>query len=431
MNSSKHTFSIPDYSAKQRGTDNFLYIDEETATLVSTIYRFLTLLPRAEKHFVFRSALTDILTCSYIFTEEEKISYLSKALCYQHVHHYNIEDLYCLYECFCYKKTESQKKCFVDAIINKDIATLERMIISVPDTVFIYKTFDAFIPHSTEEYEQPNLSDDLSFDKLVKCVDEKLNRIFSNGLSTANWKDKTWDFKPLGFLSIFENWLYDQDTNRVYDHYFFNLYVKGKVLDFVLETIYRCEVTSICETIIGRIERTCANSPVFCTYFQHRYDIFRRIHPQMLDIRFKTTEVRREEQQVATLDPIRSFKTGDEILDKELMRTLFMNLRGHGYIDCSEEEFDRVFSGNLTNRIRWNKGVGTLSAFRQHYMDNSLGSASKPDVIEKMRKIFVLKDDTEPNASSLGQKENETAKKQMGKWFEDIKRERYKRHGCI
>ena len=71
MNSSKHTFSIPDYSAKQRGTDNFLYIDEETATLVSTIYRFLTLLPRAEKHFVFRSALTDILTCSYIFTEEE------------------------------------------------------------------------------------------------------------------------------------------------------------------------------------------------------------------------------------------------------------------------------------------------------------------------------------------------------------------------
>lgn len=410
----KKTYSTIDYSVKTDGLIEYntqVFIDEESAYLAVSIYQYLLRQSSTTIIHLFRHIINEILTFSIALSEEKRREQLAVSIVRNSV---LIDDttIESFYKNFTTIKSDEKRNDFVNAFRNGDYHQLSTLIV-VPEKQLFVNVLSAFRPARKALNEE-------EFSFFVNKVNQKLLKIAVKGLDTKSWKDAAWCFTPLSYLSVFEKWLNNEDVLNPFEFYFFNLYIKGKALDYILDYIFSGDLAPIRYRLLRTLEDTCRNNTVFCEYVQLRYDTLKKIHYDWPNKHFYYTLLGDgNEKEISALAPIlQSCKKNSPQMTEQQMKDIYEKL-SDSYISCSFDDFLFLFSGKKTDKIIWYKKANTLAAFLMAYSIYQNEYSNIKEIAVVASKIFIINNKV-PSASTLSQKPNEFVKRGFENMFKQI-----------
>lgn len=389
-----------------------IILDKENIETAVSSYVFMIGRSFSEQHFIFRQIVKDMLSCSLSYPKDEAIRQLAYSLTANRKSDCNNDELTLLYECYSASHSQSAKEAFIDALQNGNIVFLQSIISAIPKATDIYNTFPVFCPsRKTEDKE-------VVYNELIEKVTRKTNIINLKGLNTRKWQDTSWCFTPLGYLSVFENWLNCEEEENPYDYYFYNLYFRGKVIDFVVETIFQCDVTAISHRLLMALVRHSQGNEFFSKCVNRRYEYYRTIHPGIPERHFDyfSSSDTEEQMSIKALDPFRDrYNVSDEKL--KVLYDKFNNV----FFECSLKTFLNLFSGDKTSIIIWTESVAKLAAFLKAY-SNYVTTISYNEICKRAVSIFYIKSNGKFKPTTINSllKPNEDSVNLFDKKFEGI-----------
>ncbi len=227
-------------------------------------------------------------------------------------------------------------------------------------------------------------------------------------------------FIKLSYQTIFEK-LACNDPSTHYDILFYKWYCKGELIDSILDTIFKCKVSSVAHTLWELLVNRCEQHFYLSKIVQERYDYYRKFSPGLEKYTFKYSGEKEHESReiIPSLPCIPISNEKRSSVDEETLYKLHELLSARGELDCSFQSFQSVFSGrtHTTTPIRWLKGQKELASFL--YVLHAKGKVDR-DYADMAAKVFLQKNGKSCSAITLNQPDYDVYVKDYKDLFREL-----------
>lgn len=366
------------------------------------VFDFIIKLPCPLGEFIFKKIVEDAYSIASVQQFDKVKEQLIKSICY------------------CFEESQS-----VDPIcnylgINKYYKEVDRLV--TDSNKFINKLnklcgFDKLPPIELLLLTYPCFSYQLNSNLYIDNTKERVRKLVMER-EKAEEKSATSDyfevencFLKLGFQTLFFKCAGDNLPHK-YDETFYQWYCNGAIIDTVLDTIFKCEVTSVSRTLWEILIRECEQHYYLSNITQNRYDYYRSFLPGLAFFKFDYKGEKKLDnvlEYVAALPPIPKSKLDQTPIDRDSISRLYDILYNLGKIDCPFECFNSAFSGitKTTLPIKWLKLQKELASFL--YVLRAEGHANEA-YASHAAKVFIQKNGKPCRASTLDQWDGEMVK---------------------
>ena len=343
--------------------DSYLYNEEKTRaieTAVKTameVFDFIITLPSPLGEFVFKKIVEDAYCIASVQQIDKVKEQLIKSICYCFEENQSVDPI-CSY--LGINKYYKEVDCLVtdsDKFISKltelcgfdHLPPIEQLLLTYP--CFSYQL-------------NSNIYIDNTRERVRKLVMEREKAEEKNAAS--DYLEVENCFLKLGFQTLFFKCAGNILPHK-YDETFYQWYCNGLIIDTVLDTIFKCGVSSVSRSLWELLVQECEQHYYLSIITQKRYDYYRSYLPGLAFFMFDYKgEMKQDDvEYVAALPTIPKSKSDQTSIDKDKMSKLHEQLCLRGELNCTTECFISAFSGRAktTIQIKWLKTQKELATF--------------------------------------------------------------------
>lgn len=390
-----HMVSSTDYSEEQ------LKAIEQNTNIAMEVFDFIIKLPSPLSEFVFKQIVED----SYYIASVQQFDEIKKQL---------LDSI-----CFSFQSTKSvDMVCKYLGILNhyKEVDNLIMDGIELNKKLNDLCKFDHLPPIDDLIMAFPCFSVEVIGDDYLENMWELVRRKIMDleGVNDDNESHNRVErencFVKLGYQSLFEKWACDCVSVGL-NKTIYNWYCKGEIIDSILDTIFKCGVTSISRSVWDLLVKKCEQNYHLSIVTQQRYNLYRLFAPNLQGFEFVYKGEKKEEYREirASLPCIPKSNADTTPVDDEEMYNLHERLCLRGELDCTFQSFKSTFSGSTqtTLPIIWLKGQKELASFL--YVLRA-GGTTDISYSNQAAKVFIQKNGKSCKATTLNQPDYEIVK---------------------
>ena len=387
--------------------ESSLYNEEKTRaieTAVKTameVFDFIITLPSPLGEFVFKKIVEDAYSIASVQQFDKVKEQLIKSICYCFEENQSVDPI-CNY--LGINKYYKEVDCLVtdsDKFISKlnelcgfdHLPPIEQLLLTYP--CFSYQLNSNIYIDNTKE-------------RVRKLVMEREKAEEKNAASDFLEVENC--FLKLGFQTLFFKCAGNILPHK-YDETFYQWYCNGSIIDTVLDTIFKCGVSSVSRSLWELLVQECERHYYLSIITQKRYDYYRSYLPGLAYFKFDYKGEKKQEnvEYVAALPTIPKSKLDQTPIDSDCISRLHDILYRLGKIDCPFECFNSAFSGitKTTLPIKWLKLQKELASFL--YVLRAEGHTNEA-YASHAAKVFIQKNGKPCSASTLDQYDTEMVK---------------------
>lgn len=271
----------------------------------------------------------------------------------------------------------------------------------------------------------PNAVDDEGLKNLEASVRTKIIDVIQNTNDTGTLPDNC--FQALGYKTLYLNWISEDHPD--FSKQFIDWYGEGKILNYVIDAVYKCNVYHISDSLWQHIQTECKTHQYLNNAFQVCYDSYRIFsNLPKKDFTYEGKEDNTTKDLFPALpkilkDPDKEYKDSNFATDYMLIG-LYDDLKIRKKIECCEEDFKAIFSGTekCVAPIKWTASQQELADFL--YIARGNNKKDKK-YAEKASKLFIQKNNKQSSSCTLNQED--TTQKTYKEFRELFKKHDFKR----
>lgn len=389
----------------------------ELAENAMSVYSFISELPFPFAQFVYKTIIDDAIKTSFFLSPQDGINQFVDAAC---DYLYEEADTSPLLKCLGMSDSQDEFDSAIASPENrKNIVKEHKKIMHLPQPEDFLAIMSCFIPERLGKKGKEIIFDSI----LNKLLNAPLceNPIMKD--SNASTICSHFDY--LGYLTMLHNWYADPEWKADKDSLFISWYCEGRLLDFVLDAVYKCGVTSVSIDLWDHICRACYSDYRLANLFNSRYDGLRKFY-HFNDFAPFESEKREEPSEEETngyamsLPKISKIEGYGCYTGPEVTR-IYQYLLDSECIDdqTTMPDFLNAFGGEgrRVKKIVWKSEQKKLATYL--YVFN--GSKTDKHYAEQAAKLFLQRNGKQCKALTLNQPEYDEAgkiKDALSKLFE-------------
>lgn len=331
-------------------------VEEETNRAIE-VFNFIMKLPSPWAEFVFKRIVDDSYAIASVLSKQKAKEYLILSICNTLQATQNIDPICSYLGVISHYKEVDKLVTDTDALRLKliEVCNFEQ----IPNREGLILSYSCFsIPYAGDDYVE----------NMWEMIRLKLMGILSKDRNDSAKEDclKEYCFLKLGYKTLLEKWVCNCIPSS-YDSILVKWYCDGELIDIILDTIFKCEVTSVSQGLWNHLVYNCEQNPYLSQIVQQRYDRYQRFFPALGKYVFEYKGDKKMEYKgmVASLPCIPTSYTNKTPIDDHKLYDLYEMLCMRGELSCEFQSFKSAFSGETktTQPIMWLKGQKELASF--------------------------------------------------------------------
>lgn len=367
---------------------------ERLTNTATEVYGFIMGLPSPLGEFVFKRIVENAYEIASVLPPEVVKRQLVEAIS---IHKESSKDLFLIYK---YLGVVDHYK-EIDGLIMEKDRLIKRLLDycsfdNLPSQDLLIRAYTCF---------SPGAEDDEWLENLKASVRDKITGIIQNINDIGTLSDNC--FHELGYKTLYLNWISGDCSD--FNKQFIDWYGKGKILNYVIDTIYKCNVYQISFSLWRHIQAECKTHRDLNNAFQACYDSYRKFSnlPEK-KFEYEGKEDNDKENVVLALpqiliDPSDGNKESN-YATSEMVYNLHSYLCARNMIDCTEEDFRAVFGGRekYAEPIKWTSTQLDLANFL--YVVRGKNTRDK-NYTNDASKVFIQKNGKPCSSVTLNQED--------------------------